>query len=283
MVLQTRPGLPGDGWIRLVIDKAFRRSKAPQHLKVAGVRSQTPKTFFVDGLECTSECDPESWNPSVSAPKSPSLQPARASRSLTSLIPPTLSTLTPQKAREKSMDVDEEGEDYDYDQQFAVTLQDLGFATEPAHSYRVSISPDLTATDGQTLGYSWMASSISGTSRPSPASATATACGKQRRSDPAVLRAQLQERQQWTAPVSRGPAHADDPPLKKRDSTAPPNGVNRTLAPAPERSSRTGWTSAPCLRTGKGLVWAAVKAGEPIPKANRRGMANRSASARWCR
>ena len=66
----------------------------------------------------------------------------------------------------------------DSDRSDAFTLEDLGYDPQkPASKYALRLEPTLQAVDGQTLGYPWTGVVENWHARPSPASATATACG----------------------------------------------------------------------------------------------------------
>ena len=69
-------------------------------------------------------------------------------------------------------------ETWQRDESVVLTLEDAGMTSQPpASTWAATISPGLTATDGQTLGYTWMVSSRTGISARSRASAMGMACG----------------------------------------------------------------------------------------------------------
>ncbi|MEO8215822.1 MAG: MG2 domain-containing protein [Acidobacteriota bacterium] len=270
VVLQTRPGLPADGWIRLTIDSGVPSLEgpatpdAPQEYVV-----KLSKTLFADGLECTSACDPESWNPIRFRVKVP-VSEARKSITVIDVTDPAHPvTLTPQKAREKTVDVEEEGEDYDYDQQFAITLQDLGFTTLPARTYRISVAPDLKASDGQTLGYHWVG--ILEQWHKSAFTSFGDGHGVWEASGGPLLPFSARNTKnvsQWLASLRLDELmptmlNEEKAGFRLTPSTKP---VNRKLNPTPDKIQSYGMDITPVVATsGKGLVWAAVKDGEPIP------------------
>ena len=106
---------------------------------------EVEKAFFIDGFECTSQCDGDVGNPlrmrvpvkvtDFAAASAPSISTVAISRTGKSATPPAAPDYQPSCDR-------------------VLTLEDAGFAAQPPdREYAVTIPATLKAADGQTLGY----------------------------------------------------------------------------------------------------------------------------------
>ncbi|HKR62631.1 MAG TPA: alpha-2-macroglobulin family protein, partial [Thermoanaerobaculia bacterium] len=133
VVIETKPGLAPDTWIRV----AYR----DQEYTV-----QLDQTLFVSGIDCRKECDPETRN-TINLRSGPGVRFAemRKAVSVTDLTDPAKET----PVQPKSVKPDFDSPSWNYG------LDELGYSLLPAHTYRVRVAPTLVAEDKQTLGYTW--------------------------------------------------------------------------------------------------------------------------------
>jgi hypothetical protein len=110
-----------------------------------------------------------------------------------------------------------------YDLNSAVTLEDVGITAQPARTYAVTVSADLTAADGQVLGYTWTAGWRTGTAAPSRASAAGTASGNRAAGGSCPSTPQPAIGDAVAAPAARRRADADSCARspRSRSSSAP--------------------------------------------------------------
>lgn len=115
--------------------------------------------FFVDRLQCSTQCSTEFWNGIVfrGVASVKDLLAHLTVKDVTDPAHPVVLT-TPKKSLEDE-DFEEEEQDYwseeERDATTYVSFDRLGFPVKPAHNYLLVIDKNLTSDDGQVLGYTW--------------------------------------------------------------------------------------------------------------------------------
>ena len=262
VVFETTSDVPPESWARLELDPRLPSPAGRQ--TPSGVQSFTieaEKAFFINGFECTSECDPDGWNPirMRSEVKVPDFGKAVTAIDLTTAGAP--------RAVGKASSP-RERPDYERDQGEALTLEDAGFdAQPPARTFAVTIGAGLVSADGQALGYTW--SQVVANWHQRAFTSFGDGHGVWESGGGSVLpfyARNFRNVTQWAAPV---PSRDLMPTLLKlqpgfaeRPAGA---GSERRLGGAPDRIVSHGLDMSAALGAqGKGLVWAAVQEGEPI-------------------
>ncbi|HYC61606.1 MAG TPA: alpha-2-macroglobulin family protein [Thermoanaerobaculia bacterium] len=261
VVLETKPGIPSDTWIRILIDDKL----APAARRVRG-REQTftielEPTFFVTGMDCVSQCDPEQRNAinfrSGSGVKFVDAQKAVFVSDITDPAKPV--AVKPKKVNA----------DYDYPS-WGYSLDELGYTIQPGRKYSVRVDASLKSFDGQQLGYDW-AGTIEYWHRSAFVS-FGSGHGVWESSGGPILpfhARNFRSVRQWLAPLQ-----LDDlmpTMLKLRESgfnvTPPGKGEARTLNTPRDRIASIGLDLKPVLgEDNMGLAWAAIQPGTAIPK-----------------
>jgi hypothetical protein len=132
-VVETRPDFPLDTWIRVGETDI-------------GYTIELGQTLFVNGIDCSAECDPESRN-AINFRSGPGLRFAEVRKAV------TVSDIT-DPAKETKLEPKKVTPEYD-SPSWSYGLDELGYSLLPGRSYRVTVAPTLTAEDHQTLGYTF--------------------------------------------------------------------------------------------------------------------------------
>ena len=163
-------------------------------------------------------------------------------------------------------------ETWQLDESAALSLEDAGLKTQqPASTWVATIAPTLTATDGQTLGYTWLEfvenwHQRAFTSFGDGHGVWETGGGSQL---PFYSRNFLNVRQ-WAAPVEPGQLMQTIVDLRKSDFHAAPDvaPIDRRLGVTADKIQSHGLDLAKALKpSGTGIVWMAVEEGQPIEHA----------------
>ena len=277
LVIETREVPPPDTWIRIVVGPAARGVQGTETPKAAVEKTiELEPTLFVEGFRCESACDPDGWNPlrfrgRVLVPRA-----RRALRALDVTDPARARPLVPSKppatGGENAGEGDELEDHYGHDQATAVTLEDAGFGVLPARTYAITVSPDLTAADGQVLGYAW-SGLVENWHRRALAS-FGGGHGVWESGGGATLpfhARNLQTVTQWLRPLRVDQLMPTLRALQEKYFNLSPDqpGTLRRLQPRPDVILSAGLDLGPALSaSGRGLAWAAIKEGAPIPRAD---------------
>ena len=262
VVLETKPGVAPDTSLQVYLDSEL--AKSPANVRTGRSQEYTIElapAFFVMKFGCTSQCNPEERNWIEFR--------ARDGVKLATLVKAVRVTDITDPAKEVVLKPGEVSEDT-YDESSSYALDDLGYTIAPAHTYAIRIDPSLQSIDGQTLGYTWMG--IVEFWHKAAFTSFGGGHGVWESTGGAVLpfyARNFRTVQQWAAPVSVNDAMPTILRLQQNDFTEAPSakGTERKLTPAPDKIQSYGADISSVLKNGKGLVWAAVEAGEPIPKA----------------
>ena len=176
-----------------------------------------------------------------------------------------------EQAAAASGDEAELAEGYGYDHTGHVTLEDAGFTPQPARTYAVVVSPDLTAADGQVLGYGW-AGLVEHWHRRTFASFGGGHGVWEAGGGPILPfhARNLRSVTQWRQPLAVSELMPALRALSERsfDISPPGPGERRALTLRPDVIESVGFDLKPALpASGRGIVWAALREGAPIPRA----------------
>lgn len=266
VVLETTTAVPTDSWIRVELDTkvpAIAGRETPtavQHYVV-----QVEPTFFVQTFWCTSECNPERYNP-LRLRNAVKLEDLRARMTVTDVTDAArespIKPAGPLKTRT-----------YVIDEGHAATLEDLGYVSQPpARTFAMRVDATLQSRDGQTLGYPWMG--IVENWHQFAFTSFGDGHGVWEADGGPLLpfyARNFTDITWWVAPVTKTNLMPTLLALQKdgfRD-TPEGNGTARKLAVTPDRIQSYGLNITAGLNTaGRGVVWAAVVEGTPIPRAH---------------
>jgi uncharacterized protein YfaS (alpha-2-macroglobulin family) len=261
VALETTSDVPPESWVRLLLDDKVpspaggATPATEQHFTIEG-----EKAFFIDGFRCSIECDPDGWNPvrMRSDVKVAEFAKAVKAQDLTAKPVRDVAKATTPRARP----------DYERDEGEELTLEDAGFNAQPPNrTYAVTIDASLTSSDGQTLGYSWSATTANWHQR--AFTSFGDGHGVWESSGGAILPFYVRNFRnvtQWAAPLAPDALMPTLQKLQPAFAQKPDGaGVERKLGGQADRIVSHGLDMTKALGPqGKGLVWTAVEEGEPI-------------------
>jgi hypothetical protein len=262
VVLETKPGIPPDTWIEVVLDE--RLAQSPRHARTGEPQTFTIElepTFFVSGLECVSQCDPETRN--VLNFRTGSGVPFENARRAITL------TDTTDPAKEVPVKPKSVTAEYDFPA-WGYGLDELGFTITPGHRYRVRVDPSLVAADGQKLGYVFTATIDYW--QKSAFVSFGSGHGVWESSGGPVLpfhARNFKSVKQWLSPLAIENLMPTMQRLRESGFNVAPPGKSqtRTLNLARDKISAIGLDLKPVLgEDNQGLAWAAIQPGEAFAK-----------------
>ena len=274
LVLETTEAPPPDTWIRIVVGPSARGVQGSETPGAELERTiQLEPTLFVEGFRCTFACDPEHYNPLWFRGRVPVPRARGALRALDVTDPARAQPLVrskPPAAGGESGEVDELADESAFDQSSAVTLEDAGFGAQPARTLAITVSPDLTAADGQVLGYAW-AGRVENWHRRAFAG-FGGGHGVWEAGGGATLpfhARNLQTATQWLRPLRVDQLMPTLRLLQGKSFNLSPDqpGTLRRLRLRPDVIQSVGLDLGPALSGSHGLAWAAIREGAPIPRA----------------
>ena len=273
VVVETNGVPPPGSWIAATLDEALPSTLGPATPRMT--QSYTIKVepaFFVTELSCEHGCDPSAWNPiRLSRP----VEVARFAPTLHAfdITDPAMEAAVKASSAPPSR---ENGRD----ETAYLTLEDAGFHRQPAaRSYALHVDASLSARDGQTLGYPWIG--IVENWHESAFTSFGDGHGVWESSGGRTLpfhARNFTDVQQWAAPLAPGELMPTIRSLQSGGFAIPPPSapVHRPLSIVPDRVQSFGLDLSKALSTaGRGLAWAAVREGEPIPNARVYGPGHR--------
>jgi alpha-2-macroglobulin len=266
VVFEVTAPVPTESWIDLLVDSkvpSMQGQATPGTDQTFTIYAEP--TFFIDNFARIHAVNPEEHNP-IQFRDNVSPRDLRGLISVIDITDPAHETPVAQKPGPLRRDSER-------DRSQNLTLEDVGFASQPpARTYAVTIDPTLRAKDGQTLGYTWLG--IVENSRLRAFTSFGDGHGVWESSGGPLLPFHARNYAnvtQWVAPLQPGDLMPTLLMLDKdRFRTPPPgDGTPRKLAPRPDKIQSYGLNIASTLnKDGHGLVWAAVRPGEVIPKAH---------------
>ena len=225
---------------------------------------QAEPAFFVQGFWCSRACDGDRRNPILFRT---GVRTADFAREVSAVDV----TRAPERPVAKSATPRQR--DFNLDWVRGLTIEDAGFAAQPPDTrYAVTVPATLKSVDGQTLGYTWIGVAENWHMR--AFTSFGDGHGVWEKDGGALLpfyARNMSEVTQWASPVRPN----DLMPLLMRlqdkgfDTVPDGSGIVRRMGGSPDRVLSHGLDMSTALRNGLGLVWAAVREGDPIPRARR--------------
>jgi uncharacterized protein YfaS (alpha-2-macroglobulin family) len=266
IVVETKPGVSPDTNLQVFIDDKLARHTT----NVATGRTQTftvalSSTFFVDGLECVKECNPDYFNPIRMRTGVPY---ANFKKAVT-----VIDVTDPAHEVRLTASVPKRDGDWEATRATQYSLDELGYSLLPAHNYAIRIDPSLLSDDAQTLGYAWMG--IVEYWHKSAFISFGDGHGVWESSGGSVLpfyARNFQNVTQWTTPLTLDQLVPSIVDLNKNGFHKTPDtpGMQRKLAPQPDVLQSYGLNLKSALPSiGNGIVWAVIKPGDAIAKSKR--------------
>ena len=252
-----------EAWLRLSIARTVRSPAGAATPRTAQIYNvETEKAFFVTGFACHEQCESDSRNPLRFTTR----VEVDDFASGVSVLDATTGkpVLRQDVSKEKRNDRYQEFEN-------ALTLEDAGYQAQPPNrKYVVTARAGLKAADGQTLGYTWVGA-VDNWHR---FAFTSFGDGqgvweKDGGSTLPFYARNLQDVTQWGYRIRPADLMAAVMRARRSEfaSNLPGPGTPRKLAVTPDRIQSHGLDMSPALSGGAGLLWAAVREGNPIPRA----------------
>ena len=267
VVFESESVVLPESWVKLTLDEKVRSaagSATPGKTQSFTIRAE--RAFFIDGFYCHSTCDPDYRNPIEmrSAVKVTDFAAAASAKDVTA-APVDVAKAPKPPSR---------GEIFSRDASPSITLEDAGFAAlPPLRRYVVTVRPELRASDGQVLGYPWVG--VVDNWHRTAFTSFGDGHGVWEKDGGATLpfyARNFRDIQQWAVKIQPDQLMPTIVSLQNdRFETAPPGeGANRRLPLTADRIQSHGLDLSKAVGSGKtGIVWAAVREGEPIPQARR--------------
>jgi alpha-2-macroglobulin len=262
VVLETKPGIAPDTRIEIVLDEKLAQS--PSHARAGRAQTFTidvDPTFFVLGVECTQQCDPESRNMlNFRTGQGVKFEEVRRAVTLTDITDP---------AKEAPVKPKAVTSEYDYPS-WGYGLDELGYTIAPGHRYRLRVDPSLTAADGQKLGYTFIATIDYW--QKSAFVSFGSGHGVWESSGGPVLpfhARNFKSVKQWLSPLGIEQLMPTMLRLRESGFNVTPDGkpTTRTLSIPRDRIAAIGLDLKPVLGDDNmGLAWAAIQPNEALPK-----------------
>ena len=273
VVLETTTEVQPEAHVRVSIAPTVPSAAGPEKPAApAEYVIEAEPAFFVGPLHCSSQCpaDRRNWLRFHSPVKTTAYAAAVQAFDVTDPAKPR------PVAKVKTAKPDRE---YQMDESTEFSLEDAGFDRQPpARTYSVSVNSSLRSVDGQTLGYTWVGTIENWHER--AFTSFGDGHGVWERSGGKLLpfyARNFRDVTQWAHRISAGELVPTIRRLQRVDDNEsggvfnqePPSaGQSRRLNVTPDRIQSHGLDLSPALGSGgTGLVWAAVKEGEPIDRA----------------
>ena len=264
VVMETKPGIVPDTWIRITIDDKLAQS--PKHAATGVEQTYTIElepTLFVTGIDCVTECDPEQ-RLAINFRSGNGLMFDNVRRGVT--VTDITDPAKPVVVKPKAVDTE-----YDYPS-WNFGLDEMGYTIKPGHAYRVRVDASVTAEDGQKLGYVytqdidfWHKSAFVsfGSGHGVWESTGGTVLPFHARNFKSV--------KQWLAPLKIEELMPVMQKLRNSGFNAAPEGVKpttRKLNLGLDKISAIGLDLKPAIGDdGTGIAWVAIEPGEPMTHA----------------
>jgi uncharacterized protein YfaS (alpha-2-macroglobulin family) len=268
VALETTVPVRPESWVKLVLDASLPSpagSGTPPEAQTFTITAEP--AFFINDFSCTSQCDGEIYNPLISRAEIRVPDFAAATRAVDITSGEQAVTRAPGPRPRP---------DWAPDASDTLTLEDAGFAAQPPdRRYAISIPASLKAVDGQTLGYSWVGIVDNWHSRAFTSFGDGHGVWEKDGGPQLPFYARnLRDVTQWAAALSPSELMPTLLGLQRSGFDQAPlgAGVNRRLGVTPDRIQSHGLNLSSALSArGTGLVWAAVRDGETLPRTRRLG------------
>ncbi|MEA2570840.1 MAG: alpha-2-macroglobulin [Acidobacteriota bacterium] len=264
VIIETKPGIPPDAQLQLLLDGEL--AKTPTSVRRGRAQDFTIElepALFVKSISCTARCNPESSNRiELRTRYGVAFDEMKKAVTVVDVTDPASPKPLPQTPPSRDWDSPSE----------SFSLDELGFALVPAHTYAIAIAPTLTAVDKQTLGYRY---STTAEYWHKPAfTSFGDGHGVWESSGGPLLpfyARNFRNVKQWLSPLSLETLMPSIAGLEKNGFTKPPatQPQDRKLAPAPDKIQSYGFDVSSASPGGKGLMWVALQEGETLPRTER--------------
>ncbi len=268
VVVETKPGILTDSWVQLILDERLPAIEGKEVLgKTQEFTIQLERTLFVEHAEhCRAKCNPDRWN-AIRFRSRVKKDEAAKQFSVTDVTRPKSERGVP-RTDDKASD-----EIVEYDITNWMTVEEAGFGAQPpVTTWRVQIGENLTAQDGQKLGYNFV-SFIENWHRCAYAS-FGDGHGVWEADGGATLpfySRNFRKARQWASPLAAGDlmptilSLQEDSYFRSAPASDP---VDRKLGVTPDKVESHGLDLGSALAGAKyGVFWTAVEPDEPIAKA----------------
>jgi len=266
VAFETTSAVKPESWVKLTLDSALPSPAGPATPgQTQTFTIEAERAFFIDGFYCRQACDADAWNPvRVRAPvRATDFAAAIKAADITAAEQAVRKAARPRERRP-----------YAPDASGGLTLEDAGFSPQPPdRKYAVTASATLKAADGQTLGYPWVG--IVDTWHMRAFTSFGDGHGVWEKSGGVQLPfygRNVRNVTQWAAPLDPAQLMPQLLELQRSGFTLSPDrpGRDRRLSVTPDRVQSHGLDLSAALKPGGvGLVWAAVRDGELLPRTHR--------------
>jgi alpha-2-macroglobulin len=266
VVVETTAALPPETWLRVAVDARMPSPAGPA--LPADEQTSTvalEPAFFAQPMDCRDNCDPSAWNGISFTGEVAATEFSRALgiRDITT-TPETPVSRAPDAAPAPPSQT-----------AYGYNVESAGFERQPpARTWRLRLDPSLTALDGQSLGYTWIA--IVDNEHEQAFVSFGDGHGVWERSGGPVLPFSSRNFTSVTQWLQRLTPDTLMPTLRRLQEanfrTAPETpGAMRQLPVTPDAIQAHGLNLSSVLpESGAGLVWAAVRPGTTIERASTR-------------
>jgi uncharacterized protein YfaS (alpha-2-macroglobulin family) len=267
VVFETTTPVKPESWVKLVLDTALPSPAGrvtPREAQTYTIQAEP--AFFINDFYCTAQCDGDGSNPLISRVPIRVSDFAAAIRA-TDITSADQTVSKPAGPRPRPEWAPDESE--------SLTLEDAGFSAQPPdRRYAVSLAESLKSADGQTLGYPWVGIVDNWHARAFTSFGDGHGVWEKGGGPQLPFYARnLRNVTQWAASISPSnlmPTLLGLQPAFAQEPGGP--GVARRLGVVPDRIQSHGLDLSGALNAGgTGLVWAAVREGEMLPRTRRTG------------
>ncbi|HEX2343746.1 MAG TPA: MG2 domain-containing protein [Vicinamibacterales bacterium] len=263
VVLQA-PSMPPDSWLRVTVRPDIPSPAGPGMPGVDQTFTiKLERTFFIEGFDCASGCDPERWNPAR-------LRADVAADAWRKAV--TVIDVTEPKRERPLPRSSKPARRHPNDQVSWLTLEDAGFDRQPpARTFLVRVDGTLQSADGQTLGHNWIGVIENWHQR--AFTSFGDGHGVWETSGGLLLpfySRNFRNVTQWAVPLVTSELMPKVLELQEANfrGTPPGPGERRPLPVKADTIQSHGLNLKPALTAaGTGLIWAGVREGDAIPRA----------------
>ncbi len=253
-----------ESWVKLDVAGSVRSiGGAATPGKVQTYTVQTTPAFFISGFRCRSECDGDRRNAIDlrTEVKVSDFAAAVSAVDITSGDRPVSKAARPKQRQ-----------DYEGDRGAQLTLEDAGFdAQPPDRRYAVVASPALKAADGQSLGYTWL--NIVDNWHMRAFTSFGDGHGVWEKDGGGTLpfyARNMRDITQWVTAIVPAQLMPTLMRLQEKGFNQTPagGGTTRRMGGTADRIESHGIDMSKVLQPGgTGLVWTAIREGQPIARA----------------
>jgi uncharacterized protein YfaS (alpha-2-macroglobulin family) len=263
LVVETKPGVPPETHLQVFIDERLAKPSSVRTGRAQTYTVELEPAFFVERIACLEKCDPDSYNPiEFRASGGVDYNKVKKAVSVADVTDPAHEVAVEPTVKRDQREWNMHARSY--------SLDELGYSLKPAHTYAVRVAATLEAEDGQKLGYTWM--DVVEYWHKSAFTSFGGGHGVWESSGGPLLpfhARNFRSVQQWLEPIGVDEVMPTILDLQKVgfNKTPPTPPVDRKLAPVPDKIQSYGLNLKSVLSANNtGIVWAAVKPGETIPK-----------------